>query len=104
MTGVDHIAAEREHQIKENKYTVERDVEHYRGAVNLTGSALVDAAICIAVYPYSANDALLPDWARLYAAKTTRTAETPVQQRIHRLRISGALLAAEIDRLQATSV
>lgn len=91
MTGIELIAQERERQISKEGWTPEHDATH-------TNEALAMAAACYAQ----------PAWARVLSA----IGSTPVRwpwnsdwwkpgpDRVRELVKAGALIAAEIDRLQ----
>jgi hypothetical protein len=103
MTGLEHIKQERLHQLRDKQHTVAKDVKRYGDRDS--NSCLVDAAITFLKHGIDTRGTmqLYPLWALISAQKTTEVPDsTPRQQRIHRLRIAGALIAAEIDRLQAT--
>ena len=82
-TGIEEIAEERAEQINKHGITLERDQQY-------DSQELIDAAVSIATdspahWPW--NPTLLVH----YKSKST----------IEKLRIAGALLAAEIDRLKS---
>ena len=86
-TGIELIAAERERQIKEEGWTPEHDAQH-------TGDELARAAVCYAL-PDRIPDTipLVWPWAEEWFKPTPG-------DRIRELTKAGALIAAEIDRLQ----
>lgn len=90
-TGIELIAEERQEQIEKHKWTKQHDRDtHYNGE-------LVRAACAIAyVTPSEDLNAVIlaPDWAWEIRDKIE-------SDRIHCLKVAGALLAAEIDRLQS---
>jgi hypothetical protein len=102
-TGVDLIAAERKRQIEKEGWTPEHDSEHQRGEMAI-------AAACYAVestdaevrYPYfddgtdSENDRGWP-WEVAWDKRKKH-------DRLKQLIIAGALIAAEIDRLNRKPV
>ena len=93
MTGAERIAAERERQIeKEGWDAIHDDVEHRQGG-------LVRAAICYAInkarWLTRCPSVRVPRWPWPGWDKRKK------HSRIRSLEIAGALLAAEIDRLQA---
>ena len=89
--GVELIAAERERQIREEGYTEEQDAKN-----NQLGE-LALAAACYALPEGSTNIMNLWPWdADDYKPSGSRDGEP----RIHELANAGALIAAEIDRLQ----
>lgn len=90
-TGVELIAAERTRQVEVEGWTLERDAEHIHGQ-------LACAAHCYALphhlrpfqVRHSGQLPLLWPW----------TSRWKLGNRIHELTKAGALIAAEIDRLQ----
>lgn len=86
MDGVERIAAERRRQIETEGWTPEHDDRHEHGELAI-------AAACYAlhgIYPSS-----LPVWP--WAKKWDKRSK---HGRVRRLEIAGALIAAEIDRLE----
>lgn len=90
MTGIERIAAERQRQIEQEGWTPEHDATHRYGE-------LIEAAEC---YTYAARTGILhppqgwpwePSWWK------------PSADPIRNLEKAGALIAAEIDRLQRES-
>lgn len=87
-TGIELIAAERERQIKEEGWTPDHDNEHAIGE-------LANAASCYAMIPALRPSELPPShWPWLHWWKPSP------DNRIKELAKAGALIAAEIDRLQ----
>jgi hypothetical protein len=98
MTGIERIAAERKRQIAEKGWTAEHDEQWENGE-------LADAAAC---YALSEKDRELDVIAcdsvqyllnRLWPYRMPEFNPTP-KNRIRELVKAGALIAAEIDRLQ----
>lgn len=90
MTGVERIAQERERQIKELGYSVEKDVD------DLLYGDLAMAGACYALPEKYREHNPPKGWPfRWYCWKPTP------EDRIHELARAGALIAAEIDRIQA---
>lgn len=102
-SGIEMIAAERERQIKEEGWTSEHDDQHQR-------SELAYAAACYAEF---AASGFYPPLRRLNRRGPPRGRNWPfhdswwkpgigddVDARIYELAKAGALIAAEIDRLQ----
>ena len=85
QTGIERIKTERERQIKEEKYTAENDDQY-------TVGELATAAICYLAGDKVATRLLWPWWKNSYK-------RTP-DDRIKELTKAGALVAAEIDRLE----
>jgi hypothetical protein len=86
-TGIELIAAERERQIKVEGHTAEHDAQHTKGQ-------LAHAAVCYAL-PDRIPDAVMMIW----PWPDEWWKPTP-DDRIRELVKAGALIAAEIDRLQ----
>lgn len=101
MTGIELIAAERKRQVEEKGYTAEHDAQH-------TDSSIAWAAVHFAIPDYVELDhcgIVLHIYPELFARKATQgKLRVDFQQygrdRIRQLAIAGALIAAEIDRLQ----
>lgn len=106
MTGIDRISAERQRQMSSEGWTAEHDDMH-------DGAELALAAVCYAanaagehvylkrVHEYQ-NESTVTfsdpwPWHRKWDKRPTGTPST--QERIRALEKSGALIAAEIDRL-----
>ncbi|HUX16326.1 MAG TPA: hypothetical protein VMW52_07615 [Phycisphaerae bacterium] len=90
MTGVERIAAERQRQIEQEGWTPEHDDKHVRWEMAV-------AAACYAVHNTTAivkDGAGNPGWP--WDEKWDKRNK---HNRIRRLEIAGALIAAEIDRL-----
>ena len=97
MTGVERIAKERKRQIEEKKWSKTHDDQHRQGE-------LADAAAC-----YAFSGSLRWPWYAYHDKRMKRPVPylTPsmadlIDFRIRELEKSGALVAAEIDRLQRT--
>jgi hypothetical protein len=91
-TGVELIAEERQEQIEKHGFDVNRDVQ-INDSGELTAAALFVLTGEDNYYPSS--------WEEWFRNKlVSKTASTPNPE-IERLKIAGALLAAEIDRLQS---
>ena len=95
-TGIEIIAKERKRQITEEGYNSKMDDSQSLGELAL-------AAACYAIPYYlrcSNNDSLLPwPWSK-EDYKPNRSPNKMGKGRIHELAKAGALIAAEIDRLQ----
>lgn len=82
-TGVEQIAQERTEQIEKHRYTLEHDQEH-------DSNELIEFALAI----LTENTMHFPrDWNPKNLYKTL------LKDRVEQLSIAGALIAAEIDRL-----
>lgn len=93
-TGIEMIAAERQRQIEVEGWSPEHDDQHINQelaraacyyAVPPQQGGLLGADLETRLFPYS--------WSREWAKKHNKT-------RLHQLAVAGALIAAEIDRLQ----
>lgn len=91
MTGIDLIAQERERQKEVEGWSPSHDDQYYKGE-------LIDAAICYSMAGALEHEALpeqvlseLWPWQRLWWKP---------KDRITNLKKAGALIAAEIDRLE----
>lgn len=99
MTGAERIAAERTRQIKEEGFGAAHDAQH-------EGGELAMAAVCYAapehIYIHEEDrdgfHRFVDPWPDWWEMGWDRRDE---HNRIHQLEIAGALIAAEIDRLQA---
>lgn len=89
MTGAEMIAAERQRQLDEERWTPEYDDEHDDGSL-----AVVAAGLAVYGTDATVDDPSVdgPDPWRLEAKHGS--------DRIRQLTIAGALIAAEIDRIQ----
>ena len=115
LSGIELITKERERQITKEGRTPEHDDEHERGE-------LASAAVCYAspFQPfvldkrrdyYQFIDAYPPSWSQEWNKRRYSNAgwgdlvenkDLPMNKRIRNLVKAGALIAAEIDRLQRT--
>jgi len=83
LTGIELITAERQEQIEKHGYSLEHDREHDRAQlVAFAISILTESALHL---PY--------DWDKKYLYKIL------LKDRSEQLTIAGALIAAEIDRI-----
>lgn len=95
MSGDELISVERKRQLSAEGYSVEKDVAYY-----FDNTDLVDAAICYATpeeereYFETLDIPMQWPWAAEYWKPTP-------EDRIRELVKAGALIAAEIDKLQA---
>ena len=89
MTGVERIAAERQRQIEVEGWTAEHDRQHHQN------TALIEAAICYALD--ATGDISQLGRGRWPWERGSWKPDT----RIRDLEKAGALIAAEIDRLQS---
>ena len=88
-TGIELITEERQEQLTKHGYTVHGDVENY------PNHELIRAACAIAFVSDDGMPVSLaaPDWAWEIRYRIE-------DDRIHCLKVAGAFIAAEIDRLQ----
>lgn len=101
LDGVDLIAAERRRQIVDEDYDFAHDDEHENGEL-----ALAAATYALPLEVRRRHVWLQPLWKLLYPADWffkgavyTQATEVPTDTRIRELVKAGALIAAEIDRL-----
>lgn len=92
-TGIELIAEERQRQIEKEGWTKEHDAQHKIGV-------LAKAAVCYAIPPLaraavSPDDSLPPFWWP-FAKEWWK----PEKDRVRELVKAGALIAAEIDKIQ----
>lgn len=94
-TGVQLITAERKRQVTEKGYTPEHDAEHSRGE-------LARAAVAYAIPNRSADEAVRfwpAGWPKTPVVNHNVHNPRGREKRIRELAKAGALIAAEIDRL-----
>ena len=93
-TGIELIAEERQEQIEKHNWTPEHDDQH-------TDGALIKMAGILCV---NGTDAQVHDnYGEFESGSNTWGLENKLsgdKNKIHRLEVAGALIAAEIDRLQ----
>lgn len=85
--GVELIAEERQRQIEKEGWSASHDVEHKEGQLS-------DAAACYCLSGFRETVASIWPWDQKWWKPTP-------ENRIRELQKAGALIAAEIDRLQA---
>jgi hypothetical protein len=88
-TGADLIGAERERQMSQEGWTPEHDARH-------TDASLVAAAVCYATE--GGSDHVPADWP--WEPQWWKQHDDPIRN----LTIAGALIAAEIDRLNGAAL
>lgn len=91
-TGIEIIAEERQRQIDVEGWTYKQDDEYLCGE-------LTDAAVCYATRGYWRNSQRNPAYYMMWPFSQEWWKPTP-DDRIRELAKAGALIAAEIDRLQ----
>lgn len=92
QTGIELITEERQRQIEKHGWTAEHDAEH-------SNNELSKAAIVYASDSQVRENSNIIDW--LWPWEREWWKPTP-ENRIRELQKAGALIAAEIDRLQAS--
>lgn len=96
-SGAELIGAERERQMDTEGWTPEHDDGHEQGE-------LAGAAACYAIPPHvRKKDHISPSWRALWPWESRWWKPTP-DDRVRELVKAGALIAAEIDRLQRAEV
>lgn len=98
MTGIELITEERKRQVEVEGWTPEHDAEH-------GDQQMADAAICYVARTinisssdeYSSGGNESPPYAWPWATKWWKPSNDPIRNLVK----AGALIAAEIDRLQA---
>lgn len=94
-SGIELIAIERQEQIEKHGFSLEKDKDYYL-ADELEGAAKFALTLDDTFYPKSWGDW----WRARMVAKGASL--LPKDFKIERLKIAGALIAAEIDRLQSS--
>jgi hypothetical protein len=96
-TGVELIAAERQRQIDEEDWSASHDDSHVDGELAL-------AAACYAIPPRKRKSTVfefaLWEWLWPWTADWWKPGRKTAKGRIRELAKAGALIAAELDRLQ----
>ena len=96
-SGIELITEERQEQIEKHKWSLEHDKKQH------ADGSLVRAACAIAYdsEPYKPAKISAPDWAwEIREYKQSLYEGHEMKEKIERLKVPGALIAAEIDRLQ----
>lgn len=88
-TGIELIAVERQRQIEEECWTQEHDDQHDEGELALSACVYAMPNVCRTQLRIKALWPFAPKWFKPTA-----------ENRIRELQKAGALIAAEIDRLQ----
>lgn len=92
MTGIELITQERKEQIEKHGWTVKHDKdEHPNGELAIVAAYLAGGDDPLI---YEDIEVFVPEWG-IELLKKLKGDD------IHRLKVAGALIAAEIDRLQA---
>ena len=96
MTGIELIVIEREEQLKKHKYTLKHDQDHERGELAKAAAVLAvhhtDAIVQDDEQPFETNG---DPW----GLESKLCKSNNKDELIHRLKVAGALIAAEIDRI-----
>jgi hypothetical protein len=107
MTGSERISAERNRQISVERWTPEHDDKHDAGEMVMAAICYAAAAVGDRVYTLRSHEYRTErfhkfsdpwPWQRHWDKRTTGTPNST--ERIRMLEKAGALIAAEIDRLQ----
>lgn len=97
MTGAEMIAAERKRQISVEGWTPKHDDEHNQCEMVMVAQCYAEAAAAIIIGEPVCE---LPDiWPASWDAKWWKPSADPVRN----LQKAGALIAAEIDRIQRSA-
>jgi hypothetical protein len=98
MNGVELIESERKRQIEEEKWVPEHDDEHRNGELIGASRAYSWASLCNVRLGANANDLrMVPnDWPIYWDRSWWKPSDDPIRNLVK----AGALIAAEIDRLQ----
>lgn len=108
MTGAELIAQERERQITAEGYTPEHDRAHSDGSLIRAAQTYITTGEFLTRHPerFDPTAALTAEDLRGFSARTwpwSDAAWKPSPDPVRNLVKAGALIAAEIDRLQAAS-
>lgn len=99
LTGVELIAQERKEQVEKHGFSAEHDARQYNSKGELVQAAcylLCKDSLLIKAHPSNLRYALFPSsWNGEYKIKFDQ------KEDLQSLIIAGALIAAEIDRIQA---
>jgi hypothetical protein len=95
-TGVELIAMERQEQISKHGYHSAHDWGHHHGELRLVAAILATNGTNSKVVSDYGGD--FQSGLNVWGLENKLTGD---QNKIHRLQVAGALIAAEIDRLQA---
>jgi hypothetical protein len=97
MNGTEMIAQERQRQITAEGWTPEHDRQHIRCELVQAARAYAFAALCRVRYTTPSEDLAVPnDWPLKWSQEWWKPSDDPVRNLVK----AGALIAAEIDRLQ----
>lgn len=102
MTGIELIAAERRRQVEQEGWTQEHDDKHRHGELAMAACyyAVHETVIDCGPFSVTTPELFFPEsWDTRWAKRTAWQEETN-DSRIRDLAKAGALIAAEIDRLQ----
>lgn len=101
-TGIERIALERQRQVEEEDWTPEHDDHHCHN--ELTQAAIAYAVHGISINGQKVNSGFVffpSEWNyKWWKPEDTNPNHLTLEDRIRHLEKAGALLAAEIDRLQ----
>ena len=98
MNGVELITAERQRQIDAEGWTPEHDDEHLKAELIGAARAYAFAALCGVLYTATADELMMipDDWPTAWDRSWWKPSDDPIRNLVK----AGALIAAEIDRLQ----
>ena len=106
-TGVELIAEERQEQLGKHGKTADHDDQLYNG--ELTDAAVICATESLVYYSKKHANGItfevlrMDDWnlpVKYYGNVLLNNNKSSTEERIHQLKVAGALIAAEIDRIQ----
>lgn len=110
LTGIELIAKEREEQINKHGRTSVSDAEHEAGQLATAAALCASPDLLYIMHDQYVNQTsfIIPDYTNWElplewkgnVLRPNHTCDT--KTRIHQLKVAGALLAAEIDRLLRT--
>jgi hypothetical protein len=98
MTGIELISVERKRQIEEEGWAVEHDDSHFPGCLSVAGAsyAAFVASVLSATDGWRENYRWLGQQLWPFDSEWWKPSEDPIRNLVK----AGALIAAEIDRLQ----
>ena len=97
MNGVELIAAERQRQIDVEGWSLKHDDDHFKGELAAAAVCYADEAFVQSYEPWSRRiDAIAPHGWPFDSLEFWKPSDDPIRNLVK----AGALIAAEIDRLQ----
>lgn len=100
MDGVETIAAERKRQIEEEGWTAKHDDSHDRETMAMAAACYATPEPLYVKRSYQRGDAYVDPWPWDDRWDKRPGADCSSKERIRALAKAGALIAAEIDRIQ----